>query len=79
MGRPNAWSLDDAPDGFIGALSRGVVGVELRVERLEGVWKLNQHRSAADRRGMIDGLRAEPEPLAAVIAGLTAETLDEPG
>jgi transcriptional regulator len=55
-GQPMPWSVDDAPEGFITALARGIVGLRIPVTSLEGVWKLNQHRSEADRHGMIDGL-----------------------
>ena len=30
--------------------------MEFRIERLEGKWKLNQNRSEADRRGVVEGL-----------------------
>jgi transcriptional regulator len=60
-GHSQPWSVDDAPDGFIAALSRGIVGISLPVEHLDGVWKLNQHRSEADRMGMIDGLSARED------------------
>lgn len=71
-GRSDPWSLEDAPDGFIEALSRGIVGVELAVERLEGSWKLNQHRSDADRSGMVAGLGQEGKAGATRIAELAA-------
>jgi len=35
---------------------RGIVGVALPIERLEGKWKLSQNRSAADRRGVREAL-----------------------
>ncbi|MGL4637101.1 MAG: FMN-binding negative transcriptional regulator [Beijerinckiaceae bacterium] len=60
-GQAQPWSVDDAPDGFISALSRGIVGLSLPVDQLDGVWKLNQHRSEADRLGMIDGLAARTD------------------
>ncbi len=50
------WSVDDAPEGFIATLARGIVGIRIPIASLEGVWKLNQHRSEADRQGMIAGL-----------------------
>jgi transcriptional regulator len=55
-GQPLPWSVDDAPDGFIETLARGIVGLRIPIVSLEGVWKLNQHRSEADRHGMIEGL-----------------------
>ncbi|NRG17826.1 FMN-binding negative transcriptional regulator [Rhizobiales bacterium] len=75
-GRSDPWSLEDAPDGFIPALSRGIVGVRLSVERLEGSWKLNQHRSDADRIGMIEGLRGEEDHMSRRLADLAAGSLE---
>ena len=38
---------------------KAIVGVELRITRLVGKWKLGQNRSLADRQGMAAGLAAE--------------------
>ncbi len=54
--REQAWKVSDAPDDYIGVMLRGIVGVELTVERLEGVWKLNQHRPMQDRNSTAAGL-----------------------
>ncbi|MXN63507.1 FMN-binding negative transcriptional regulator [Stappia sp. GBMRC 2046] len=72
LGRTEPWAVGDAPDGFITALSRGIVGVRLAVERLEGSWKLNQHRSEADRAGMIGGLRSEKTQMTGELADLVS-------
>ena len=37
-------------------LLRGIVGIQLRVTSLEGVRKLGQHKSAADKAGVYNGL-----------------------
>jgi transcriptional regulator len=52
---------------------RAIIGVEMHVERVEGKAKLSQNRSEADRRGVIDGLRAERSPSAAAVADSMAE------
>ena len=52
------WSVDDAPDGYIDKMLRGIVGIEIAVDRLEGKRKLSQNRPAADTAGVIDGLDA---------------------
>jgi transcriptional regulator len=57
-GQEKPWSVDDAPEGFIPVLARGIVGIRIPLQSLEGVWKLNQHRSDADRQGMIAGFEA---------------------
>lgn len=55
---PKPWSVDDAPVDYIEASLRGIVGVELRIERIEGKSKLSQNRSPADVDGAIAGLAA---------------------
>lgn len=57
--RPNPWKISDAPDEFIAAQLKGIVGVEIEIEGLEGKWKVSQNRLAADRQGVIDGLLSE--------------------
>ena len=54
--RPEPWSITDAPQQYIEAQLRAVVGVELRVERIEAKWKLSQNRDDADVTGVIDHL-----------------------
>lgn len=54
--QPTPWKLEDAPDGHINNLIGGIIGVELRIERIEAKRKLSQNRSDADRRGVIAGL-----------------------
>jgi len=56
-GRPHPWSVDDAPEGFIAGQLRAIVGIELRISRLEAKWKLSQNRPEADVDGVIAGLR----------------------
>ena len=69
-GQATPWSVDDAPEGFIPALARGIVGIRVPVSSIEGVWKLNQHRSEADRLGMIDGLDERGDAGSREIAGI---------
>jgi transcriptional regulator len=54
--RPRPWTLADAPEGYIDRLAGGIVGVELRITRIEAKRKLSQNRSEADRQGVIKGL-----------------------
>jgi transcriptional regulator len=67
-GSAQPWSVADAPDGYIAALSRGIVGISVPVDSLDGVWKLNQHRSQPDRTGMIEGLAARGDAHSAELA-----------
>lgn len=79
-GFPTPWQVTDAPASYVDAQLRAIVGVELRVERLEGKWKLSQNRPAVDRRGVIAGLAGQDDPGAqAVAAEMVAREQVEPG
>ncbi|WP_422844430.1 FMN-binding negative transcriptional regulator [Acidovorax sp. M2(2025)] len=68
--RPAPWRIDDAPPDYIDKLLRAIVGIELAVERWEGIWKVSQNRTDADRAGVVQGLLAEGTPAAADMAVL---------
>lgn len=65
---PEPWRVDDAPADFIERQLKGIVGIELALDRLEGKWKLSQNKSAADRAGVVAGLSGLPDRNAAQIA-----------
>ena len=71
--RAEPWRIEDAPPAYINAMLRGIVGVEMRVERVEAKRKLSQNKSAADFEGVIAGL-GEGDAVAAEIAALMRAT-----
>jgi transcriptional regulator len=54
------WAVSDAPEDFIARQIKGIVGVRLHIESIEGKAKLNQNRSAADQEGVVTGLAPSP-------------------
>lgn len=68
--RVQPWRVEDAPEDFIAAQMRAIVGIEIAITRLEGKWKVSQNRNAADRQGVAAGLAGEQGD--AVMAGLVA-------
>jgi len=66
--------VTDAPPKFVAGRLRAIVGVELTVTSVEGKAKLSQNRSDADRRGAVEGLRADLE-----VADRMAEALRPDG
>ena len=54
---PVPWSVDDAPRPFVDGQLKAIVGVEVRITRIEAKVKLGQNRSPADIDGVITGLR----------------------
>ena len=57
--RSVAWNVSDAPDAFIAAQVKAIVGLEIPIARIEGKWKASQNRAAVDRAGVVDGLRGQ--------------------
>lgn len=72
--RAEPWSIDDAPDGYVTTQARAIVGLELRIARLEAKRKLTQNRSEADFEGTIAGLAAGSPRERAVAAEMRRET-----
>ena len=59
--REDPWEVSDAPEKYVAALIRGIVGLRFTVERLEGTWKINQNMSDADIEGTARGLATSGE------------------
>ncbi len=55
-GRPDPWALTDAPEDYVRTQARAIVGLELRISRVEAKAKLTQNRRASDIEGTIEGL-----------------------
>jgi len=58
-GRPAPWNVSDAPEAYIVAQLKGIVGISLRITALEGNWKLSQNKADADHEGVRAALAAE--------------------
>jgi transcriptional regulator len=56
--RPAPWRVGDAPDAFIDAQIKGIIGVEIAITDIEGKWKVSQNRPKADIAEVIEGLGA---------------------
>lgn len=69
--RASPWQVSDAPEPFIAGQVKGIIGLEIPIDRIEGKWKLSQNRPEADRSGVVAGFReqgASGEPIATLVA-----------
>ena len=66
QGSSPPWAVSDAPAAYTESQLRGIVGMEIIIDAIEGKWKVSQNRPEADRRGVAAGL-AEPAPEMAVL------------
>ncbi len=76
--REHPWSVSDAPEDFIRAQLKGIIGVEIEITAIEGKWKVSQNRPVADRKGVARGLeqmaeQAEMQELVRRYGGLGTE------
>ncbi|MEW1952571.1 FMN-binding negative transcriptional regulator [Terrabacter sp. NPDC080008] len=67
--RESPWGVGDAPEAYVRGQLRGIVGIELLVDSVEGKAKLSQNRSEADRAGVVAGLRGEADAASHQVAG----------
>jgi transcriptional regulator len=56
--RPSAWEVSDAPASYVELLQKNIIGISIKVERLEGKFKMNQEMGKRDREGVIQGFEA---------------------
>ena len=60
--RPEPWAVEDAPDTYVDAQLRGIVGIEIELSSIEGKVKASQNRPAADIAGVAEGYANPKDP-----------------
>lgn len=63
--RDEPWRMADAPRDYLQQRLGDIVGIELRISRIVGKFKVSAARTAADRQGAADGIEREPDSDAA--------------
>lgn len=51
------WQVSDAPAPYVQRMLAQIVGFEMIITRLTGKWKMSQNHPAANRHGVVQGLR----------------------
>lgn len=69
------WRVGDAPSGYIEKLMRGIVGIEISIDRLEAKLKASQDEAVPDRHGTFKGLQSNHSEQSRAMAGLVLSTL----
>lgn len=64
------WSSAKMDSNRLAAMLNAIVGIVVKVESLQGQWKLGQHKGRADHEGAVAGLRALGEPDGLAVADL---------
>jgi transcriptional regulator len=56
------WKVSDAPEKYMSSMARGIVGIEIPIQTLEGRWKVSQNKNEIDKAGVVRGLSESTEP-----------------
>ena len=67
------WATSDAPESYLAAMARGIVGLRLSITRLEAKSKMSQNREARDRAGVVEGLGRRAHGEDAEVAALVGK------
>ncbi len=66
------WQISDAPPDYIDRMLTAIVGIEIVITSLVGKWKTSQNQPAANRAGVVAGLRERGTADALAMAQLVA-------
>ncbi|MFH1873375.1 MAG: FMN-binding negative transcriptional regulator [Pseudomonadota bacterium] len=66
------WQISDAPPDYIDRMLTAIVGIEIVITSLAGKWKISQNQPAANRAGVVAGLREQGTADALAMAQLVA-------
>ncbi|KAJ5780371.1 hypothetical protein N7457_005531 [Penicillium paradoxum] len=53
--KPKAWEVADAPKEYTDLLKKNIVGIEIRITKLQGKFKMSQEMRPGDREGVVEG------------------------
>ncbi len=68
--REDPWKVSDAPPDYIDKQLAAIVGLEIRITRLVGKWKVSQNRPAQDQEGVLAALSNHCGEATAAMANL---------
>jgi transcriptional regulator len=71
--RAAPWAVGDAPAEFVEAQIKAIIGVEIEITDISGKWKASQNRPAADRAGVVAGLRGMGDEASLEMASIVRE------
>jgi transcriptional regulator len=77
-GQPIPWKPSDAPASYVEGLLGAIVGIELKILRMEGKWKMSQNQPEVNRQGALQGLEALGTENAREVARLIGESGPKP-
>ncbi len=74
--RSEPWHVTDAPESYTQSQLRGIVGLELVIDKVEGKAKMSQNQPERNRDGVVAGLRESDSPQDRLVADRVAAYRD---
>lgn len=71
--RPKPWEMSEAPAPYLNLKKKAIMGVEIKIERMEGKFKMSQESGGADVDGVIKGFN----DLGTDVASKMASTVEQ--
>jgi transcriptional regulator len=72
------WKVSDAPDDYVAKMLNAITGVRLTISAVEGIRKMSQNRSEADRGGVLNGFTHSNDPGARQLAAEMTQFSSKP-
>ncbi|KAL4820392.1 transcriptional regulator [Aspergillus spinulosporus] len=71
--RPRPWVVEDAPEKYIEIMQRNIVGIEIRIDQIQGKFKMSQEMKPGDRDGVAAGFSRMASEEGQAMAALVRE------
>ncbi|WVF68311.1 hypothetical protein IAT40_003076 [Kwoniella sp. CBS 6097] len=52
------WKVSDAPSKYVDLLKKAIIGIEIKIDRIEGRFKLSQESGDGDWEGVVNGFKS---------------------
>ncbi|CAG8402189.1 unnamed protein product [Penicillium salamii] len=70
---PQPWKVSDAPEKYVELLQRNIVGIQIRIDKLQGKFKMSQEMRPGDRDGVVKGFSRMGGETGKAIASMVEE------
>lgn len=74
--RPGPWKVSDAPEEYIRLMKKNIIGIDIKIDRLEGKVKMSQEMRKGDRKGVVDGFARMDTEIGRSISAIVQERSD---
>lgn len=70
---PQPWKVSDAPEKYIELMQRNIVGIRIRIDKIQGKFKMSQEMRPGDREGVARGFEKMGGEIGEAISSLVRE------